>query len=292
MNTTTNVDDNGNTLSAKETLSNYDESGQGVYIVTTSSNSAVDSNVSHANVLDQSGDVTKNTPPPSPDYHRAELLALKAKQHGTLWEPPVVYINAELAQHRATLPGSLSEDGSDHVREMDGNPGPDHKETEHHEHVRSCTNSPSNVKATCHCCHGGSGGRYHAHSDQVMHHRQGIDSVRHHHSNSSHHVFRYDHEHPPELLYMSALDGEERSAHYYIRPPCHCSSCQKPRHSIETSRLHSPTVYSSRESERRTKSSIEHLKSLLPDVNTKEVYLSYFRYNKNVTLLFSQLKTP
>lgn len=122
----------------------------------------------------------------------------KPKQHGTLWEPPIVYVNTELSGQKS----------SPNVKSLESTI------IEHRFHETQPPSSPKGQKVSCSCCH----------PDQV-HFRHQSEISRHHSSNTSHHV-SYDRDHHHDMFYLP-IEPDDRNSHYQIPHSCNCSSCQK-----------------------------------------------------------------
>ncbi len=168
----------------------------------------------------------------------------KPKHHGTIWEPPIVYINTELSSSK-TSP----------VRHHDA-PLMEHR---FHEHPRSSNSSPKSKKAPCHCCHTDS-----------THFRSQTEGIVHHHSSSASHKSPYESDCHHEVFYLP-IETEERASQYHVRSSCNCASCQKASVDGIPSK-HSPHL----KEVRREASSHETLRSLLPDIASNTVsYLSF-----------------
>eukprot|EP00794_Sanderia_malayensis_P006100 gene6100-6804_t len=173
----------------------------------------------------------------------------KPKHHGTIWEPPVVYINTELSSSKSSP-----------IKHADILL----LEQRFHEH--SSNSSPKTSKKPCQCCQGDSG-QYKSHQSNVIttprHHSSSANHQHHHH----HHHSQYDAECQQDVFYMP-IDAEDSSPQYHHNhmrlssssSTCACSSCQKIR--VEG-------IQSSRHSPYRETSSHETLRSLLPDITAK-----------------------
>ena len=169
----------------------------------------------------------------------------KPKQHGTLWEPPVVYINTELSVPKSSPNKQPFESSAlEHSR--------------YHDHQRP--SSPKNPKASCQCCH-----------PETIHYRHHTEATSRHHSGSSSHHMPYESDHH-EVFYMP-VDSEERNKHHYaMRHACNCSSCQKgkieslPSHAGHTSHV---------SKDRREGSMHDSLRLLLPEPGSRPVSFQF-----------------
>ena len=167
----------------------------------------------------------------------------KPKHHGTIWEPPVVYINTELTTAKA----------SNQVKPTES-PMVEHR---FHEHSRSANSSPKSQKVGCHCCH----------SEPMPHFRSQSDAISRHHSASSNHHVPFEAECRQDVFYVP-LENEEHISQYHLRQSCNCSSCQKGRiDGLQTHSTHSPHP----KELRREGGGHDSLKSLLPDLATRPV---------------------
>ncbi len=163
----------------------------------------------------------------------------KLKQHGTIWEPPVVYINTELNSSKSSpvKHGEL--------------PMPEHRFSEH---SRSCNSSPKSKKPpSCRCCHPDSG--------QIRHQPDVLTGP--HHSSSSGHHLPFDQDCHQDVFYVP-VENEERSSQYHMRQTCNCSSCHKGRVDPQAPSPHLKHL-------RRDSTNHETLRSLLPDLTLRSV---------------------
>ena len=137
----------------------------------------------------------------------------KPKQHGTLWEPPIVYVNTELAGQKPNSSIKSLESGA----------------VDHRFHESQPPSSPKGQKISCSCCH----------PDQI-HYRHQTELSRHHSAPSNHHI-SYDRDHHHEVFYLP-IESDERSSHYQMPHSCNYSSCQKgrvdsmPTHAVHVSK--------------------------------------------------------
>lgn len=163
----------------------------------------------------------------------------KPKQHGTLWEPPIVYVNTELSSRKS----------SPNIKSMESSL------IDHRFHESQPPSSPKGQKMSCSCCH----------PDQI-HYRHSSELPRHLPTTSGHHL-TYDTDRHHEVFYLP-IEGDERSSHYQLRHSCNCSSCQKGR--VEAVPSHSSHI-SSKDTRRDVISSNDSLRSLLPQPGSRPV---------------------
>ena len=161
----------------------------------------------------------------------------KPKQHGTLWEPPIVYVNTELSGRNS----------SPNIKSLESSV------IDHRFHESQLPpSSPKGHKISCSCCH----------PDQI-HYRHQTEISRHHSAASGHHI-SYDSDRHHEVFYLP-IEAEDRGSHYQMRHSCNCSSCQKGR--IELPAL---PGHSSKEG-RRDVVSNDSLRLLLPRPGSRPV---------------------
>ncbi|XP_065066919.1 uncharacterized protein LOC135692645 isoform X3 [Rhopilema esculentum] len=156
----------------------------------------------------------------------------KPKQHGTLWEPPIVFINTEMSVPKSS-PNMKSLESS---------------VMEHRFHEHQPPPSPKSQKTPCQCCH-----------PEPLHYRHQSEAIARHHTSSGSHHLAYETDRHHEVFYIP-VDGDDRNSHYQVRHPCNCSSCQKGRvESIPSSNSHIV------KEARRELPCNDSLRSLLPD---------------------------
>lgn len=161
----------------------------------------------------------------------------KPKQHGTLWEPPIVYVNTELSGQKS----------SPNIKSLES------AVLDHRFHESQPPSSPKGQKISCSCCH----------PDQV-HFRHQTEISRHHGGPSSHPI-SYDRDHHHEVFYLP-IETDERSSHYQLPHSCNCSSCQKGR--IEALPTHAGHVS---KDTRRDVIPSDSLRLLLPQPGSRPV---------------------